>query len=335
MKTVSVVVTTHKRHSLLRETLLCLMAQTCSDLEGVIVDDAGESETREIVSQVDPGRRRLQWHNRSDVTARKGGQPSRNAGLALARGDFVLFLDDDDLLAPDCVSGRLEALLAEPRADACVGQCRQFVDVPSEDGPIWCPWSDGQDDLEMFLRSAVPWQTSGPLWRREALERSGPWNESLTTGWDYEFHIRALSRGVKFIRRDIVDYFWRAPRPDSYSGFDRMKADHRDGGHIRAFTIGVREVGANVAWTLQRRAAARREAVRLAVLCRLYGGTLDTALQAIDVVRAQGCITGLEYVELRFVLASWGTVGGKIPALAWLRRRGFTTREVQTGALHR
>lgn len=322
---VSIVVTTHKRNDLLREALTSVLRQTYPEIECIVVDDAGEAETRAIVGELDPDGHRLKWYNRATVSNVKGGQASRNAGFRLSRGELVMFLDDDDLLAPECVNGRVEAILAAPDADACVGQCRLFQSQPHVDWPLWRDWSNSQDDLLMFLESRVPWQTTGPLWRRKALERVGPWDEALLTGWDYEFHIRALARGLKFLKRDVVDYFWRVPREDSYSGFDRMKQDHRLGYHILAFVRGVEAIDVSGAWTPERKLAAWQEAVQLAVTCRIYGGDFRTSIKAVNTMIAQHGEFKMGGLEVWLAMRFWSSISGKVPSLIWLNRRGYKT----------
>lgn len=92
---------------------------------------------------------------------------------------------------------------------------------------------------------------------------------------------------------------------------------------MRAFARGIEAISACNAWTQARREAAWNEAVRLAMLCRIYGGDFQTAVMALDAARANGCAGALRYAEARWALAAWTPIAGKIPGLAWLARRGY------------
>jgi hypothetical protein len=253
-------------------------------------------------------------------------QIARNVGTASATGDFCLFLDDDDILAPNCLKGRVKLFGDKPQSDFVVGQCRMFEVSPRPEDPLWNSWSEDQDDLECFLKSSVPWQTTGPLWRRRALQVVGPWDESLEAGHDYEFHIRALAKGLRGSKLNEVDYYWRKPREDSYSSFDAMKRQHSSGAHIKAFALALASVSAMHAWNRHRRAAAWREAIRLAVLCRLHGGGKEQAIHALQAARMAQAVGLAAYLEVSTCIQAWTRVGGTIPAMAYMKRRGWLAR---------
>lgn len=318
---VSVIIATYRRTAFLCEALHSVLDQSASNVEIVVVDDAGEPDTAAAVLDIARNRGAIRYIRRSDYTPKAGGLPSRNIGTKLSNGRFVLFLDDDDLLAPSCLECRLEVLENNPVVDFCVGQCAKFQGVPKPGDPLWYPWTDDQDDLQMFLSNRVPWQTSGPLWRREALCKVGEWDESLKSGWDYEYHVRALAAGARGVRIPVIDYYWRLPRADSYSGFDAFKHQHRRGDHILAFCKSIDAVGQHGQWTPPRKNAAWREAIRLAFLCRLHNGTRRTAQPVLDTARKWGCGSMLAHAEASTLVAGWITVADKLLPLSYLARR--------------
>jgi glycosyltransferase involved in cell wall biosynthesis len=320
---VSIVIPTHKRPALLQETIESSLAQDYKDLEIIVVDDAGEPPVASLALRAAQQRPGVRYVDRTAHLPGGGGQQARNLGRKLAQGQYILFLDDDDLLSPTCISRRVERLRDDGEAGACVGQCAVFRDTPKPDDPLWRVWITDQDDLEKFLSNRVPWQTSGPLWRATALDSVGPWDESLQGGHDYEFHIRALARGINFCKLSEIDYFWRAPRPDSYSGHQAFKIQHQQGAHIEAMCKGMQAIDRNCAWTRVRRAAAWKESVRLAMLCRLNGGRHKTAQKVLSQAKESGCAPHGEFIEASLAIASWFRVGDKIPALSFLHRRGL------------
>jgi len=123
MTGVSVVIPTRNCRVLLSETIATLMAQTRPDWELIVVDDGSTDDTRRFLEdQRDPRIRfvTLEWS--------VGPSAARNAGLAEARGDLIMFLDGDDLLRPDTLSRLSEALRAHPDALAATGACRLYTE---------------------------------------------------------------------------------------------------------------------------------------------------------------------------------------------------------------
>lgn len=318
---VSVLIATFRRTGLLLEALRSVLDQTLRNLEIIVVDDAGEEATADVVTKLAEQRGNIRYINRSDFSQNAGGSPSRNLAARLSAGRYCLFLDDDDLLERECLERRMTVLEARPDLDFCVGQCAKFNGVPKPSDELWCEWTDGQDDLLMFLSNKIPWQTSGPLWRREAIGRVGEWDESLGAGHDYEFHIRALAAGARGTKLQAVDYHWRLPRTDSYSGFEAFQRQHRAGYHVEAFCKGVDAVGRHGQWTPARKNAAWREAIRLAAVCRLHGGSRQTAQATIDTARKWNCASAMAYAEATACIAAWIKVSSKLLPLSYMAHR--------------
>ena len=123
MTSITVVVPTLNRRVLLSETIATVMAQTCDDWELIVVDDGSTDDTREFLEdQRDPRVRHI-------VRETQGGPSvARNAGLAEARGDFIMFLDDDDLLRPQTLKRLSDALRAHSEAVAATAACRLYTE---------------------------------------------------------------------------------------------------------------------------------------------------------------------------------------------------------------
>ena len=123
MTGISVVIPTRNCRVFLSEAIATLMAQTCADWELIVVDDGSTDDTRRFLEgQRDP---RIRF-----ILRESPGGPSvaRNAGLAEARGDLIMFLDDDDLLRPETLGRLSEALRAHPEALAATAACRLYTE---------------------------------------------------------------------------------------------------------------------------------------------------------------------------------------------------------------
>lgn len=324
VKLVSVVVPTHNRLSLLSENVRSVQSQTYAHWELLIVDDGSNDGTKHWVLSQHHQDPRIRLIERATHRANAhGAQVCRNLGLQMAQGEAVLFLDSDDLLAPDCLRRRLALLDTEPSIDAVVGQALRFRDNPGDLGSdnIWGHWLPGEDDLDRFLANSILWQTSGPLWRRTALDRVGPWDECLQhVGHDHEFHVRALSRGVRMYKLPGVDYYWRVPRQDSLSSLESFKTRHGDGGMISAYRSIMAVVMASGVLTPHRRRLISGEVIRLAVNCRNFGGSPSVAEQGLLDAYGHDLIGPLKTGVCRLLLRCWWRIGGGLPAMALLNR---------------
>lgn len=120
---VSIITPTRNRRALLEETIASVRAQTFADWEHLIVDDASSDDTRERIRPLGAADPRLNLIPLGTPCERAA---ARNTGLARARGQFVLFLDDDDHLHPAALAAHLSTLQSQPAALASVGGYEMF-----------------------------------------------------------------------------------------------------------------------------------------------------------------------------------------------------------------
>jgi len=113
---VSVVITTRNRLEWLKQCLASALTQSGAEFEVIVVNDASEDGTREWLDRLKKPRVSI-FHN--NTCAERSA--SRNLALAQARGAYVMFLDDDDLLWPGALKALSDALRAHPEAVAAVG----------------------------------------------------------------------------------------------------------------------------------------------------------------------------------------------------------------------
>src|SRR6266511_2364656 len=117
--TVSVVIATRNRPALLAEAIATVFDQTFADWELLVVDDCSNDDTPRYLAGLDDTRIRI---FRQTVPLDRSA--ARNRGLREARGEFIMFLDDDDLLRPSALANLVAALRADPSAVAAAAPCR-------------------------------------------------------------------------------------------------------------------------------------------------------------------------------------------------------------------
>jgi len=207
--TVSVIIPVKNRPRLLCETLTSIVSQTYNDWEVIIIDDRSEENIVKLVHHhfgTDP---RILVLTRQAEKA--GAQVCRNEGVETAKGAYLIFLDSDDLLASFCFEQRVEVMERNPSLDFAVFPMLQFHRVPGDSKILWNTNDSKEPDEERFLKQDMPWSVTGPIWRRTALQHLGRWDEALTSFQDWEYHLRACVIGLRYMKFDEPDCFYRVP----------------------------------------------------------------------------------------------------------------------------
>jgi glycosyltransferase involved in cell wall biosynthesis len=192
----SVIVPTYNRAQLVVHTLRSLLLQTYRPIEIIIVDDGSTDETPETL-------REFQIRTRSEsgvfvqiLTKQNEGAPiARNLGAQRSNGEFVAFLDSDDIFAPAKLSLQVAALNHNPDWQFCYGP---VAAIEEPDKPYY--GYRALDWKEAAIRQ-LQWpffSTLGPLIRREFLNSVGPWCEDLQRCQDWELHSRMVMQMPQF-----------------------------------------------------------------------------------------------------------------------------------------
>jgi glycosyltransferase involved in cell wall biosynthesis len=226
---VSIVVPTKNRFVLLQRTISSIQAQTHHSWEAIVVDDGSTDESAEWIQGLAERDERIKWIPRP--SARPAGASScRNVGLQNARGEFILFLDSDDVLAASCLEQRIAHLHQNPHLDFMVFQAELFKEKPGDAGFIFNV-ADQRCAIDRLLSLDHPWQTSGPIWRRESIQKIGGWDEALPSWQDWEFHLRAICRGLAFVEMKVCDYWYRV---NPWDNEKTSAQQHSDPKHLNA-----------------------------------------------------------------------------------------------------
>jgi glycosyltransferase involved in cell wall biosynthesis len=193
---VSIIIPHFERPELLRETLDSVCAQTTPNWEVIVVDDGSSEDVYSRIKALSS--EKIQIIQRQDGL--KGPSRCRNLGIQTAKGDYVLFLDSDDLLAPHCIETRLHKAQQFPQNDLWAFPVELFRKTPGDLKQTWNDMEHGKfnDPLSRFLVSDSPWCVSSPLWRRESLRPLNGFNEAVMYGDDADLHIRALLSGIHY-----------------------------------------------------------------------------------------------------------------------------------------
>jgi glycosyltransferase involved in cell wall biosynthesis len=212
---VSVIIPVYNAVSYLEAALDSVLEQDWKELEIVAVNDGSSDDSGRILEEY-----RKRFPDRVQVIElgkNLGQSAALNAGIQASLGDYVKFLDADDLLAPGHLSAQMRALEG---TDHHLSSCRWsgFVGSP-EKGRLREALTDRdyEDPLAWILDSMEFDEGMMPGWRwlipRKILERAGGWDERLSLNNDFEFSIRlALSaEGIRHAPDSILHYRQAVP----------------------------------------------------------------------------------------------------------------------------
>ena len=192
---VSVIVPVFNREAFLREAVGSALGQTYRPIEVILVDDGSTDGTvrlcDELASEHAPLVRVIHQRN-------SGPGEAREAGRRAAVGEFLQYLDSDDLLHPEKLERQVAALSGRPDCGAAYCRTREYAigEAPSDRASL----QTGEEFEELFPRllRGRCWQTVTPLFRRSAADRIGPWT-SLSQEEDWEYDARAGAAGVRLV----------------------------------------------------------------------------------------------------------------------------------------
>jgi hypothetical protein len=193
MPKVSVIIPTYNRARVVGDAIDSVVAQTCRDFEITVVDDGSTDDTRAVVEQYASGHGK---HVRYVRQENAGAPAARNTGIRLATGEYVAFLDSDDLYLPRRLEVGVSALEGDPDTGASYVDARTVEakgDVLMNSrinrfGGVASGWI-----LPALLRGDLI-QTNTITIRRAVLDAVGGFDEKLWSGQDTDLWWRIAKR---------------------------------------------------------------------------------------------------------------------------------------------
>jgi glycosyltransferase involved in cell wall biosynthesis len=186
---VSVIIPARNAERWIHDTISSVITQTWQNLEIIVVDDGSDDRTVDVVNSISDRRLRL------ISQSQRGAAAARNRGCVDAGGDFIQFLDADDLLNPEKLALQIAALRDQPPDSVASCAWATFATTPASAKIIPEPVWEIRDPTEWIVRSFTGdgmMQTASWLVPQNVAERAGPWNENLTLHDDGEYFTRIL-----------------------------------------------------------------------------------------------------------------------------------------------
>jgi glycosyltransferase involved in cell wall biosynthesis len=200
---VSVIVPVYNRPQLLVEAVSSILAQTYRPIEIIIVDDGSTDHTRQAIEGL---ARKYPKEVHAIHQSNKGPGLAREAGRLLARGEFIQYLDSDDLLLPRKFELQVAGLRANPDCGVSYGKTRFYY---RGDSPRDVPLKRTGEKIEYMFPLVLQsrwWATLTPLYRREVVDWAGPWTDlRLEEDWEYDCRIASLGLRLHFCPEYVAE----------------------------------------------------------------------------------------------------------------------------------
>lgn len=213
-KLLSVVIPVYNVKDYLGKTLDCIIEQTYRTWELILVDDGSDDGSLEIAREYCEKDKRIRLYQRDRLP--KGAPSCRNMGLELAKGDYLIYLDSDDVIAPYCFKQRVEYIEANDCDFAVfpmMGFYNKLFDAP---GMSYGYKPQGEIICALLART-LPFVVVTNIYKRQVLvDNKIIWDTNLKSYQDSDYNLQAIRSGMTYeISNALPDYFYRLSAQNS------------------------------------------------------------------------------------------------------------------------
>ena len=196
---VSVVMLTYQRADMLPKALESILAQTFPDFEFIIINDGSTDKTDEVIARYKDSRIRYYKNSRN-----RGIAYSRNRAASLARGKYIMIMDDDDRSLPQRMALQADYLEKHPETDIIAGQIKGLPRIPLQ-----------HDIIAVGLIQYNNFGNANVMYRRSFAQKHNlRYDENLSASEDWDFWLQALFAGGKFaaMPEDVLERNGASPK---------------------------------------------------------------------------------------------------------------------------
>lgn len=202
----SVIIPVYNAERHITAAIESILAEQYPSLEIIAVDDGSIDGSAQILK------------NFPEVTyyyqTNKGPAAARNFGISQSKGEFILFLDADDLFPKGKIRLQLTPLLSQPELQVVMGKSQVFFEEGASADVLRFP-DDSHQVLNILLGSAI--------YRRSLFDQIGFFDESLNFGEDFDFYNRIRERNTPMLVTDEVTLLYRRHSTNMTNEQDLLK----------------------------------------------------------------------------------------------------------------
>lgn len=206
---VTIIMATYNRAHFIVETLQSIQNQSYSNWECLIIDDGGSDNTYEEIQSIIKSDDRFQFFKRTNKY-KKGLPGCRNFGLDRAKGDYIIFFDDDDIVHPQnlelCVSelNSTEYNFCRYIRTVFTGEFNSDFDLSKE----YSKFEINLKDIEAIIKNELPINSCAIMWEKVCFANKR-FTEHLMYAEEWELYSRILSKGYNGLSINKTLFFGR------------------------------------------------------------------------------------------------------------------------------
>ena len=217
---ISIIIPTYNRASIIGQTIDSVLNQTFEDWECLVVDDGSDDSTEEVLKDYIIKDKRIKFYKRP-LSDPKGANSCRNFGFQNSKGNYIQWLDSDDIISETKLETQYKELI---KSNADLGFCRwgrfgQNIEKEVFDNlPVYRSFNSSLEYLNHLADSVGYMPIHSYLMKRELVMRAGAWFEYLTVNQDGEFMARVISNSKKIEFSEEPVVYYRTKTDDNTSG---------------------------------------------------------------------------------------------------------------------
>lgn len=208
---VTIIVPSFNKGIYIEDTIESVIQQTYINWELLIIEDGSTDNSVQLISKYLELDKRICLINSKQ---NKGANVCRNIGINAAKGEYLIFLDADDILSIDCLTNRIKTITQYPELDFTVHTLQIFNKKIGDNDFKWLP--KVKNPLKKFLSHQLPWQTMQPIWKLKFVLKINGFDETFQRLQDVEFHTRVLLQ-------PNVNYLLINDSPDCFLRIDNAR----------------------------------------------------------------------------------------------------------------
>lgn len=222
MSEVSVIIPTYNRAYIVKDAIGSILAQTFHDIEVLVIDDGSTDNTPEVINSI--GDERVRYHYKENG----GVSSARNFGIIKAKGNFIAFLDSDDIWPENFIETTLGHLNKNPNAGlAYTATTIQHPDGRQEDSRDTHRCVSGRITVQLFKHSFI--------WPMAVLIR-----KDVLDGFFFDENLKICDDNDAFLRLSVKNDFVFVPDTKvrrRYSQDNHSNKFHTTGSFIRGLSL--------------------------------------------------------------------------------------------------
>jgi glycosyltransferase involved in cell wall biosynthesis len=213
-KLLSIIIPCYNAEEFIAEAVESALNQTYPHKEVIVVDDGSTDGSLKVLSQ---------FGNQIQVISKQNGGAStaRNTGILASRGDYIMFLDGDDLMSPESAQEKIKILESRPDIGLVIGRYQILTEEGFEPGhwsESYLPVVENPFALMYFVNPV----SADPIYRREVFANCGFYNPFLKSSEDSEYYLRIATKYSIAFDDNVRSYYRRFKGKDTLS---RKKID--------------------------------------------------------------------------------------------------------------